>query len=194
MPKSLTDSSKTLLVADRAAWRAWLAEHGATESEVWLILYKVHTGLARVSYDDAVEEALCFGWIDSIFHRIDDEKHAQKFTPRKDWAKWSESNRQRLRKLLPLGVIQPGVLARIPPEVFDASISAPVRPEPHMPEAFASALAANPAAQACFQRMSDRQRRLYLLWISDAKREETLHKRIAVAIAQLAEGRELGMK
>jgi uncharacterized protein YdeI (YjbR/CyaY-like superfamily) len=194
MPKNLTGESKTLLVTDRAAWRAWLEQHGDSESEVWLVFYKAHTGQTRIPYDDAVEEALCFGWIDSIVQRIDDEKYAQKFTPRKDWVKWSESNRQRLRKLRPQGIIRSDVLARIPPEVFDATIPAPVRPAPDLPEAFAQALESNPTAAANFKRMSDKQRRLYLLWLADAKRDETRQKRIAVAIDQLEQGRELGLK
>jgi uncharacterized protein YdeI (YjbR/CyaY-like superfamily) len=194
MPKNLSGESNTLHVTGRAEWRAWLEQHGASQSEVWLVFYKAHTGQARIPYDDAVEEALCFGWIDSIIQRIDDEKYAQKFTPRKDWAKWSESNRQRLRKLRPLGVIQPDVLARIPPEVFDPAIPAPIRPEPDLPAWFAQALDASPAAAENFERLSAKQRRLYLLWLADAKREETRQKRIAVAIAQLEQGRELGMK
>src|SRR4030095_1078478 len=72
---------KTLYVTDRAAWRAWLEEHHASEREVWLVYYKKHTGRPRIPYDDAVEEALCFGWIDSIVRRLDDEKFAQKFNP-----------------------------------------------------------------------------------------------------------------
>jgi uncharacterized protein YdeI (YjbR/CyaY-like superfamily) len=194
MPKNLTSSSKTLLVVDRSEWRAWLESHAASESEVWLVFYKAHTGQSRIPYDDAVEEALCFGWIDSIIQRIDEEKYAQKFTPRKDWAKWSESNRQRLRKLQPLGLIQPNVLARIPPEIFNAAIPAPQHPTPEMPDWFARALEASPAAKANFWRFSERQRRLYLLWLCDAKREETRQKRIAEAIVQLERGQELGMK
>jgi uncharacterized protein YdeI (YjbR/CyaY-like superfamily) len=78
-------ASKMLYVTNRDEWRAWLANHYASESEVWLIYYKKHTGRPRIPYEHAVEEALCFGWIDSLVKRIDDEKFAQKFTPRRDW-------------------------------------------------------------------------------------------------------------
>src|SRR2546423_13033863 len=92
------DITKTLYVTSRDEWRAWLANHHATETEVWLIYYKKQSGRPRISYDDAVEEALCFGWIHSIGKRIDDEKYAQKITPRRDRNKWSTSNKQRMPK------------------------------------------------------------------------------------------------
>src|SRR5688572_6378674 len=91
---------KTLYVTSREEWRAWLTKHYQTESEIWLIYYKKHTGKPRISYDDAVEEALCFGWVDSIVKKIDDEAFAQKFTPRRDTSKWSEINIKRVRKLI----------------------------------------------------------------------------------------------
>jgi uncharacterized protein YdeI (YjbR/CyaY-like superfamily) len=89
-----------LYVTTRDEWRAWLAEHHDTEREVWLVSYKKHTGRPQIPYDDAVEEALCFGWIDSLVKTIDDERFAQKFTPRKEKSNWSESNKRRVRKLV----------------------------------------------------------------------------------------------
>src|ERR1700741_518975 len=97
------DLSKTLYVTGRDEWRAWLADHYESETEVWLIYYKKHSGRPRIPYDEAVEEALCFGWVDSIVKRIDDETFAQKFTPRRDWTKWSALNKRRLRKLVDEG-------------------------------------------------------------------------------------------
>ena len=73
-----------LHLTNRQDWRLWLGENHDKENEIWLIYYKKHTGKARVPYNDAVEEALCFGWIDSIVKTIDDERYMQKFTPRKD--------------------------------------------------------------------------------------------------------------
>src|SRR5438128_11402884 len=107
------ESRKTLYVASRAEWRAWLAKHHQSETEVWLIYYKKPSGRPRIPYDDAVEEALCFGWIDSIVKRIDDAKFAQKFTPRKDWTKWSELNKRRVRKLIREGNMTEAGLAKI---------------------------------------------------------------------------------
>src|SRR5262245_24815778 len=105
--------SKTLYVTNRVDWRAWLEKNHETESEVWLIYYKKHTGEPRIPYDDAVEEALCFGWIDSIVQTIDSEKYAQKFTPRKNSSKWSDLNKRRLRSLLEAGKMTQAGLAKI---------------------------------------------------------------------------------
>ena len=91
---------KTLYLANREGWRAWLANHHAAETEVWLIYYKKQTARPRIPYEHAVEEALCFGWIDSNVRRIDDERFAQKFTPRRNRTKWSSLNKQRMRKLI----------------------------------------------------------------------------------------------
>jgi len=74
---------KTLLARTPAQWRAWLARHHASESEVWLIFYKQHTGVASIDYQDALDEALCFGWVDSLVKRVDDRRYARKFTPRR---------------------------------------------------------------------------------------------------------------
>ncbi|HVM71379.1 MAG TPA: hypothetical protein VMT91_06440, partial [Anaerolineales bacterium] len=84
--------TQTFSAPDRATWRNWLAEHGASEREVWLVYYKAGTGLPTISYQDSLEEALCYGWVDSIIQKIDEEKYARKFTPRKPGSKWSELN------------------------------------------------------------------------------------------------------
>src|SRR5215831_7537782 len=104
---------KRLYVTNREKWRAWLKKHFQSETEVWLIYFKKHTGRPRISYDHAVEEALCFGWIDSIVKTIDDEKFAQKFTPRRDWTKWSALNKRRLRTLIREGRMTEAGLAKI---------------------------------------------------------------------------------
>jgi uncharacterized protein YdeI (YjbR/CyaY-like superfamily) len=94
---------KTLHVTSREGWRAWLTQHYESESEVWLIFRRKHTGQPRISYDHAVEEALCFGWIDSVVKRIDDDKFTQKFTPRRVGSRWSALNVRRLRRLIEEG-------------------------------------------------------------------------------------------
>jgi uncharacterized protein YdeI (YjbR/CyaY-like superfamily) len=90
----------TLYVSTRKAWRAWLAKHHATQKEIWLIYYKKESRKPRIPYNDAVEEALCYGWIDSTLKPIDAEKYAQRFSPRKPRALWSAMNIERLRRLL----------------------------------------------------------------------------------------------
>ena len=106
------DMRKTLYVTRREDWRAWLAKHCRSEKGVWLIFYKKHTDRPRIPYEHAVEEALCFGWIDSLVKRIDDEKFAQKFTPRRDGSKWSGLNKRRLRKLVREGRMTEAGLAK----------------------------------------------------------------------------------
>lgn len=91
---------KTLYVFDRRKWRAWLRQHYKTEEEIWLVYYKKGSGRPRIEYNDAVEEALCFGWIDSIIHTIDEKRFAQRFSPRKPKSKYSPANKERLRNLL----------------------------------------------------------------------------------------------
>ena len=107
-------------------WRRWLAEHHASESEVWLVFHKHHTGRASIAYQDAVDEALCFGWIDSLIKRLDDARYARKFTPRKPDSKWSTANRQRYAQLKASGRLMPAGLNRPP---TDRSGDAP-RPSP----------------------------------------------------------------
>ncbi len=90
------DIGETLYVTDRGEWRSWLAEHHGSEMEIWLIYYKKGSGKPRISYNDAVEEALCYGWIDSIVKTIDDEKYAQRFSVRKKTSELSQMNRERI--------------------------------------------------------------------------------------------------
>src|SRR5262249_58044492 len=104
---------KSFYAADRQQWRAWLEKNHKTQTEVWLIYYKKASKRPRIPYDDAVEEALCFGWVDSLVKRIDDEKYAQKFTPRKDTSKWSEPNKKRLRAMMEQGKMTGAGLAVI---------------------------------------------------------------------------------
>jgi uncharacterized protein YdeI (YjbR/CyaY-like superfamily) len=92
--------SEELYVSNRDAWRAWLEENHDVKREVWLIYYRKHTGKPSIAYDYSVEEALCFGWVDSIIKKLDDEKFARKFTPRKSRSRWSEANRKRVEKMI----------------------------------------------------------------------------------------------
>lgn len=104
---------KLLHVTERAEWRLWLEKHHHTQSEVWLVYYRRETGKPRISYNDAVEEALCFGWIDSNQKSVDDERFAQRFTPRKRLGGLSEMNKQRVRRLAREGKMTPAGMAMI---------------------------------------------------------------------------------
>ncbi len=104
------DELKLLYVADRCEWRDWLQTHYKSEHEVWLLFYKKHTGKLRISYNDAVEEALCFGWIDSIVKRVDENCFAQRFSVRNPRSTYSQSNKERLKELVKQGKIVKDVL------------------------------------------------------------------------------------
>ena len=99
----MLDVSETLFCPDRDTWRAWLAEHGATRREVWLLFHKKHMGRPGLEYVEAVEEALCFGWIDGQLRRIDEEKHAIRFTPRRTGSVWAKSNKARVARMIEQG-------------------------------------------------------------------------------------------
>jgi uncharacterized protein YdeI (YjbR/CyaY-like superfamily) len=184
---------ETLYVPDRHQWRAWLAEHHQTEKEIWLILYKKHTGQPSVPYDDAVEEALCFGWIDSIVRKIDEDRYAQKYTPRKMNSLWSEPNRQRIRKLIAEGRMEEAGLAKIPPGLLDQAPR--VRPDgTDIPLFVETALKADPEVWASFSKLAPSHRRNYLRWILEAKKEETRQRRLQEAVAMLKRNEKLGLK
>src|SRR5687768_9449270 len=106
--------TETLYVTDRAAWRQWLKANYKTKTEIWLVYYKKHTARPTIPYEHAVEEALCFGWIDGIEKRIDDERYAGRFTPRNPKTPYAESNQARLRNLLAEGKVMPEVAEKLP--------------------------------------------------------------------------------
>ena len=105
--------TQTFHAPDRATWRAWLAENGHNTREIWLVYYRVGTGRPSISYANSLEEALCFGWVDSIIQKIDEEKYARKFTPRKAGSKWSELNKHLVAKLIQEGRVTEAGLARV---------------------------------------------------------------------------------
>lgn len=105
---------KTVEARTRERWRSWLAKHHDSESEVWLIFHKQHTGVPSVAYGDAVDEALCYGWIDSLIKRIDDDRYARKFTPRKPDSAWSTANRKRYESLKAAKKLKPPGIERAP--------------------------------------------------------------------------------
>jgi uncharacterized protein YdeI (YjbR/CyaY-like superfamily) len=111
--KSEPNESNILYVSNREAWRQWLQENYQTAAEIWLVYPRQHTGMVRIPYNDAVEEALCFGWIDSITRTIDEEHYSQRFTPRKPRSSYSQTNKERLRRLIAQGKVMPEVLATV---------------------------------------------------------------------------------
>jgi uncharacterized protein YdeI (YjbR/CyaY-like superfamily) len=182
---------KTLDLPSCEAWRKWLAKHHASEVEVWLVFHKQHTGRPTISYEDAVDEALCYGWIDSVIKRLDDARYARKFTPRKPDSRWSTINRRRYARLKAEGRLMPPGIARPP---TSHSGDAPLPKSARLPHYMQQALEKNAAARQYFESLAPSYRRLYVMWIDSAKQEATKQKRLAKAIAMLAAGQKLGLK
>jgi uncharacterized protein YdeI (YjbR/CyaY-like superfamily) len=155
------------------------------------VFYKRHTSTSAVSYDDAIDEALCFGWIDSLVRRLDDDRYARKFTPRKPGSKWSTINRRRYADLKARGLLAAPGLERPP---TDRCGDAPRPSLTELPSFIEKQLRANTRAWDYFQRLAPSCRRAYIAWIDSAKREETKEKRLCEAIGLLAAGKKLGLK
>lgn len=185
---------KTLSVPDRAAWRAWLEKHHAREPGIWLVYYKggVHPTL---SYEDSILEALCFGWIDSIIKKVDEDKYVRKFTPRTPGSDWSLSNKRRIARLIREELMTPAGMDRVDYAHPEREPSEPPsRTEPLLPAYFKRALVANGRAWENFKNLSPSYRRLYVRWVLDAKRAETRDKRVRESVALLAENKKLGLR
>jgi len=185
------ETLKTFDARDREQWRNWLASHHRSEPEVWLVFHKRHTGQPSIAYDDAVDEALCFGWIDSLIRRLDDHRYARKFTPRKPGSKWSTSNRRRFAELQASGRLAPAGLQRPP---TDRSGDAPRPSLSKIPRYIEQALNSRPAARVYFESLAPSYRRMYIAWIDSAKQRETRNRRLREAVGLLAAGRKLGLK
>ena len=185
---------KTLHVRTLAQWRAWLARNHASEAEVWLVFEKKHTGTASIAYPDALDEALCFGWVDSLVKRLDERRFARKFTPRRPDSRWSAVNRKRYAELRTAGRLQPPGSARPPtnrgPGPRPPRLELPTR----LPAYIEAALQNHPPALRHFEALAPSQRRRYFAWIESAKRQETKLRRLEEAIRLLASGKVLGLK
>ena len=188
---------QTLYVTDREEWRAWLEANYARVSEIWLIYYKKHTGRPSIPYEVAVEEALCFGWIDSTVKRIDDAKYMQRFTPRKDASNWSEPNKARVRRLIADRRMTEAGLSKISDEVL-AECARPqasgAKKDVEVPGYFKKAVAADRQAWENFNKLAPSYRKQYVGWVASAKREETRQKRLQEVKELLSKNKKPGMK
>jgi uncharacterized protein YdeI (YjbR/CyaY-like superfamily) len=188
--------TEKLYVTNRDDWREWLRKNHATKKEIWLIYYKKHTGKPTIPYGDSVEEAICFGWIDSIIKKIDDEKYSRKFTPRKAKSGWSHLNKKRARKMVKERKMTEAGLEKIREakesgEWFKAKV---VRKELVTPIYIEEALAKSEKALENFNNLAESYKKQYVGWIASAKREETRKRRIAESIRLLEQNEKLGMK
>ncbi|MEZ4699701.1 MAG: YdeI/OmpD-associated family protein [Rhodothermales bacterium] len=177
--------SDTFFAPTRADWRAWLEANHATAAEIWLVTYVKRAGTPSVSYNDAVEEALCFGWIDSIRKGLDADRHAQRFSPRKKGSGYSQTNRERMARLLAAGRLMPALAAeaeRLAQEPFVA------------PPDILEALRAEPAAWAFFQSTSPAYQRIRIAYVDHARPRPggEFEKRLAHLVAMSAKGKQFG--
>jgi uncharacterized protein YdeI (YjbR/CyaY-like superfamily) len=181
-----------LEVRDRAQWRAWLETHHATSPGVRLAITRKGGTATMLTYEDAVEEGLAFGWIDSTAHALDAERQTIRFTPRKRGSNWSRSNKDRVSRLSEQGLMAPAGIAAVESAKADGSWTVLDDVEALMiPADLAAALDEEPPAEAGFAARTAGQRKLALYWIASAKREATRDARIAHIARAAAEGRPL---
>jgi len=185
------DSLPILDFAARTAWENWLQEHHAASQGVWLRIAKKASGIPTVTHAEALEEALCYGWIDGQRAPLDDTFFLQRFTPRRARSKWSQINRQKAVELIEQGRMKAAGLAQIQAAQHDGRWEAAYAPQSSLtvPEDFQRALDENPAAQEFFATLRGVRRYSFIYRIEDAKRPETRARRIKEFVAMLAEGR-----
>jgi uncharacterized protein YdeI (YjbR/CyaY-like superfamily) len=188
---------RTLELKDRQAWQDWLAANHDQADEIWLIYYKKATGIPSLAYQDTLDVALCYGWIDSLIKKIDEQRYARKFTPRKDDSKWSLVNKKRVEQLIQDGLMTEHGLNKVEAAKRSGSWDAPVQKPKldfKMPSEFAEALKINPEAEETYYKLAPSYQKQYLAWIATAKRSETKQKRVQESIKLLREGKKLGLK
>jgi len=185
-PRNLLASLEQVYVADRAAWRRWLATNHATSPGIWLVFDKKSSRADRLAYVDAVEEALCYGWIDSTVRTLDDARYVQLMAPRKPKSTWARTNKERVARLIEQGLMAEAGLASIERAKANGSWTSLDAVESlAVPADLARALRALPGAARNFAEFSPSARKGYLHWISQAVRAETRAHRVA-HVAQFA--------
>ncbi len=180
----------SLYAKNRQEWRQWLQKHYRSKDNVWLIYYKKPTGKPSVPYVDAVEEALCFGWIDGQIKSLDKEKYMQRFTPRKPSSNWSVVNIERAKKMM-----KEGKMTTWGRKVYEEGIKTntiiPSSKSFTVPSDLKKALTANKKAWLNFRNFSPSAQLAYVYWINTAKTDETRRKRIEKTVTLSSEGKKL---
>ena len=188
---------KTIFIKSRNDWRKWLTNnHDKEKKGIWLEFLKKNKEKQTLEYEDAVEEALCFGWIDSIIKKIDEEKYCRKFTPRKLDSKWSELNKKRVEKMITKGKITKHGLKKVQAAkksgIWDKDESIEINLE--VPEELEAALNKNPGTKEFFDQLADTYRKHYIAWIKTAKKQATKDKRVKESISLLKKRKKLGLR
>jgi uncharacterized protein YdeI (YjbR/CyaY-like superfamily) len=173
------DQFERFYAKDRQEWRQWLSENHDSSPGVWLIYYKKSSDKYRVEYEEAVEEALSFGWIDSKVNALDEERYMQVFMPRKPGSTWSKLNKERIGRLIKNGLMNPAGMEKVEAAKKDCSWTFLDDIEDLViPEDLKQALEQNKVAQGYFEAFSDSVKKRILYWIASAKRQDTRLRRI----------------
>jgi uncharacterized protein YdeI (YjbR/CyaY-like superfamily) len=175
-----------------AAFRAWLERNHATAKELEIRLFKVHAAHRGITYAQALDEALCFGWIDGVVHRLDEDSFSQRYTPRKPRSTWSRRNVGHVERLKQAGRMAPaGLAAYEAREAPRTGIYSFEQERPELPPAYLKAIRANTAAWTHFRTRAPGYRRLMAHWIMSAKKEETRARRLGILVDSSARGRKI---
>jgi uncharacterized protein YdeI (YjbR/CyaY-like superfamily) len=184
--------SSPIFFSSPSAWREWLAEHHARESEVLVGLYKKASGRGGMSWSEAVDEALCFGWIDGVRRRVDESSHSIRFTPRKPRSTWSAVNIDKAERLIAEGRMQPaGLRAYRARSEENSRVYAFEQGDVELPPQALARLRADPRAWSYWCARPAGYRRLAAWWVISAKRSETRERRLATLIEDCAVGRPI---
>jgi uncharacterized protein YdeI (YjbR/CyaY-like superfamily) len=183
------DGAEQLHLTTAAQWRAWLEVNHGRQQGVWLVSYRPHTGKPAIDYEDAIREALCFGWIDSTYRRLDDERGALWWSPRRRGSLWARTNKERVGRLEAEGRMTDAGRRAIERAKADGSwsILEPVE-DLVVPADLAAALEARPGARERWESFAPTARRAYLLWIATAKRAPTRARRVEETADRVAAG------
>jgi uncharacterized protein YdeI (YjbR/CyaY-like superfamily) len=173
----------------REQWRAWLADHHDTGRGAWLVSWKQATGRPSLPYEAVIEEALCFGWVDSTARTLDSERSMMLMTPRKPTSTWARTNKERVDRLLAAGLMQPAGIAAVETARANGSWTVLDSVEAlELPDDLAAALDAEPGARETYEGFSPSNRKMILWWVKSAKRPETRQRRIAETARLAAQG------
>lgn len=178
---------KVLYVKDRSEWRAWLRKNARTSAGIWIGYYKKNSGKPSLAYEDSVEEALCFGWIDGKIKRIDESRCARRFTPRKPHSRWSASNVRRARRMIAAGKMTPAGLNAFNAQQRNETPALPLR----LPQNLLKEFQAQSAAWETFQRFPPYYRRITIGWVASARKQETQAKRLRQLIEASAQNQRV---
>lgn len=185
------DIKEMFYTSSRKEWRAWLKAHHRQKREVWLIYYRKASGKKRIPYNDAVEEALCFGWIDSTVKRVDDERFAQRFTPRKSNSQLSQMNKERIRKLISEGRMTPAGLKA----VSHAFVLNPDHEKSVIPSSILNEIRKDKDAWKHFKNFPESYKRIRIDYIEGRRHwgEEAFRRSLDHFIRMTAKGKRFGM-